>query len=426
MRRVAGIGMAVMLSVSMLCSCGTTAADTEKTEGVSNEAVASDASDIIVGTYLYQEEAMGGQLIIDWTLELKEDGTYALTEAGPMGDTVHEGTYSYDGKIVTTGPFEGDVQAIFFEADKSCKWILDGNTCTPVSAGDGSAEVEAPVKTTNATYADVAYASNSDSQVCDIYLPEEEGTHPVIIVYHGGGFMFGDQGMEIIQPIIESAVDHGYAVVSADYRKASEDIFPAAVSDAKAVVRFVKANAGEYGFDTEHIAVWGESAGAYLAAMTALTPGVETLDGDVTDNADQDEIVTALVDFYGPIEFYTMDDEYKEMGQDENAVHTKGSFESAFLGMDDMSSDKDVVYASYWESYEDAVPTDLVAWIQAGTGDVQVPNIQSQNFAERLSAVIGENNVEFSLIEGAGHEDDKFYTDENLDQVFEFLDSVMK
>lgn len=422
MKKMMKSTMAVVLSMSMLCSCGAAAGDTEKTNEVINETVSTDG----VGIYHYQEEAMGGNLIIDWTLELKEDGTYSLTEAGPMGDTVHEGTYTYDGEVVTTGPFEGMVQATFFEADNSCKWILDGDTCEPVNPGDSAVEPESSVSKNNATYSGVAYASNSESQICDIYLPEGKENCPVIIVYHGGGFMFGDQAMDIIQPIISAALEHGYAVVSADYRKTSEAAFPAAVADAKAVVRFVKAKADEYGFDAENIVVWGESAGAYLASMTALTPGVAALDSDVTDYADQDESVSALVDFYGPIEFYTMDEEYKEMGQESNAVHTKDSFETGFLGIDDMSQNKDAVYESYWENYKDAVPKNLVAWIQAGTEDTQVPNTQSENFAERLSTIIGTEQVEFSLIDGAGHEDDLFYTEENLEQVFIFLDGVIK
>lgn len=91
-----------------------------------------------------------------------------------------------------------------------------------------------------------------------------------------------------------------------------------------------------------------------------------------------------------------------------------------------MSADKEKVYESYWGTYVEAVPSDLAVWIQAGTEDVQVPNTQSANFAEGLKKVISEENIHFSLIENAGHEDDLFYTEENLAQVFAFLDGVMK
>ncbi|MDE6202371.1 MAG: alpha/beta hydrolase, partial [Lachnospiraceae bacterium] len=151
----------------------------------------------------------------------------------------------------------------------------------------------------------VAYADISESQTCDIYKPEGEGPFPVIVLVHGGGFLFGDQRMELILPVIETGVERGYAVVSVDYRKSAEAVFPAALADVKAAVRFVRANAETYGFDPEHIAVWGESAGAYLSLMTALTPEVEELNGDVAENTDYSSSVAALVDFYGPVEFYT-------------------------------------------------------------------------------------------------------------------------
>ena len=74
----------------------------------------------------------------------------------------------------------------------------------------------------------------------------------------------------------------------------------------------------------------------------------------------------------------------------------------------------------------DAIPADLMAWIQVGDADARVPHTQSVNFADRLKNYISEENIEFSIIEGADHEDDLFYTDENLDAVFNWLDGFMK
>ena len=231
--------------------------------------------------------------------------------------------------------------------------------------------------------------------------------------------MFGDQGMDIVAPVINKALEHGYAVVAVDYRKSSEAVFPAALSDVKAAVRWGRAHAMEYGFDPEHIAVWGESAGAYLASMTALTPDVAALNGDMTEFDKIPNGVTALVSFYAPIEFYTM---YDEAGKPESAA---GSFESKFLGQDIMA-DKEKTYTTYWETYADQIPTDLKVWIQAGDADEKVPYTQSVNFATRLAGYIGEENVEHSIIPGVGHEAEAFYTDENLDAVFAWLDGFMK
>lgn len=405
--------------------------------------VMADAS--VAGTYTFEESAMGGQFVVPWTLELRDDDTYTLTEENAfMGQQVYEGTYTYEDGILITGPFENDPpQATFFESDKSCKWTLDGDTCTPVNYEEGGAPSEggipegkpgelpeggiplgegaAPTAESDAD-ATVAYASNSQSQICDIYLPEGDGVHPVILVVHGGGFMFGDQRMDIIRPVIEKGVENGYAVVSVDYRKSAEAAFPAALADVKAAVRFVRANGEEYGFDTDNITIWGESAGAYLSLMTALTPEVEELNGDVEENLEQSSAVKALVDFYGPVEFYTMDEEYAALGTEDTTYSEESSFESQFLGQA-LGADQETTYQTYWETYKESLPKDftLKAWIQVGDADASVPYTQSENFAERLGQVLGTENVKFGVIEGAGHEDAAFYTEENLAAIFAFL-----
>ena len=43
------------------------------------------------------------------------------------------------------------------------------------------------------TYSDLAYATESDAQKLDLYIPEGTGPFPVVIMVHGGGFMFGDK-----------------------------------------------------------------------------------------------------------------------------------------------------------------------------------------------------------------------------------------
>lgn len=414
---------------------------TETAEEGTESLKSGNGSEVTAGTYTFLEEAMGGQISVPWTLQLMEDGTYELVCENPMmGTSTYTGTYESENGIVTTSPLEGGDMPIaaWFEEDYSCQWSLDGTECVPVKYGDGAqAGMEesmpgnmpgqAAEGAVDAAYTNVAYASGSDAQVCDIYLPKGEGPFATIIVVHGGGFAFGAQNMEIIQPIFAAAMEHGYAVVSVDYRKSAEAQFPAALADVKAAVRFVRANAAEYGFDAEHIAIWGESAGAYLSLMTALTPEVEALNGDVTDNLEESSAVAALVDFYGPVEFYTMDAEYEELGVEHDLFASEDSFESKFLGQN-VGAEEETTYQTYWETYQGELPDDftLYAWIQAGDADTSVPYTQSANFAKRLAGVIGESQVSFEILEGAEHEDHAFYTEENLSEVFAFLDGVMK
>lgn len=421
------VSAALLLS---LAGCG--AASTE-----SSSSAVSAVSTIQAGTYTYEETLPFGT--VPWTLNLAEDGTYTLTFKDFGGqENTYTGTYTTEGDTVTTSaPNEGvdGIQASFFNEDFSCVWTLNADgTLKPVNdtgmmdfAGGLPDKMDGAKPESNADYQNVTYASNSKNEVMDIYKAENAtGKDPVIVVVHGGGFKFGDQSMPIIQPIIETGTANGYVVASVDYRKSGEAAFPAAVGDVKAAVRYLKAHAEEYGIDPEKIVIWGESAGAYLAAMTATTPNVDSLNADVLDNLEQDSIVAALVDFYGPIEFATMDEEFTALGDAASANHTKGSYESDFVGVDDLSANPDKTAATWWGTYKDQTPTDLYAWIQAGTADTNVPYTQSEHFAGALSEVIGNDHVQYSVLEGAAHEDDRFYTEENLNDVFAFLTDALK
>lgn len=421
----------ILTAMLVLAGCTPAAASQVQSPESASAAETSDVS--VAGIYTYEEHLeLGGQTLDStWTLTLQEDGTYTLDTQIMGQPKTFTGTYTLGeepGRVTTGTPAEGVPEmVVFFKEDGSCDWTLNTDgTCAPEGA---AGEMPTPEATqTDADYAAVAYADLSPTQVMDIYLPENPtGSDPVILLLHGGGFALGDQRMELIRPVIEAATANGYVVASADYRKSGEATFPAAVADSKAAVRYLKANAQTYGIDPDKIVVWGESAGAYLALMTALTPETESLNGDVQANADQSSQVAALVDFYGPVEFYTMDEEFAALGQTSNDTASAQSFESQFLGQA-VGEDKETTYQTWWGSYTDALPDDfgLWAWIEAGDADENVPYTQSENFAAELAEILGQDHVQFTLLEGAAHEDPAFYTQENLTSVFAFLEQALR
>lgn len=419
MKKYISIILVFALALTLFAACG----DSQSSAPAASNTDVAEEPAPGVGTYSFTEIAMNGALEIPFTVELREDGSFTITEANPMkGDIVYSGdSFDWKENYFTTGAFTAEAmpEAAWFNADGSCVWIVTGEgTVIPM------AYVEPEIIRVT-EYKDVVYGDNSDAQVLDIYLPEAEGTYPVIVVCHGGGFKFGDQGMSIIKPIFE-ATERGYAVVSVDYRKSMEAPFPAALSDVKAAVRWVRANADIYGFDGENIAIWGESAGAYLALMTALTPEVAELNGDVDENLDQSSAVKALVDFYGPVDFWELDADAAAVGM-EPSFSTEGSFESDFVGQA-VGADEEFTRKTWWGTYTDSLPADfaLKAWIHVGNADHRVPYPQSENFAAELAPVIGEENVSFSIIEGADHEDSLFYTEENLSAIYDYLDGILK
>lgn len=102
-----------------------------------------------------------------------------------------------------------------------------------------------------------------------IYTPPGSGPYPIIVYFHGGGFVVGD--LET-QDMICRGLSHAAQclVVSVDYRLAPEHPFPAGVDDAYAATAWVAAHAPELGGDGRRIAVAGDSAGAVLSAAVAL------------------------------------------------------------------------------------------------------------------------------------------------------------
>ena len=396
----------LMLTLLLCAACGSTAPTETAPEAAAEEVFTG-------GVFTFEASYLNGLYPMSYTVTLAEDGSFSVA----AGDAVYHGEeWTFAEKYFTTGPVTDDILPTedWFDPDGSCMWLVTGDgLCRPMNYVEG----ESPAFLTQ----DISYAAESPSQKLDVHLPSGEGPFPVIVLFHGGGFRFGDENMTIIQPVIDAGVANGYAVVSADYRKSGEAVFPAAVADAKAVVRWVRANAANYGFDAEHVAVWGESAGAYIAAMTALTPTVAALGAE-----ENDAPVTALVDFYGPIEFATMDEQHLALGQSAS-VGIPSSFESAFLGQT-VGEDAEFTAQSWWGSYVDELPADfgLNAWVQVGNADTNVPYTQSEDFAAALTELLGEENVRYGVIEGAAHEDAAFYTADNLAAVFAFLDPIMK
>ena len=92
---------------------------------------------------------------------------------------------------------------------------------------------------------------------------------PVLVYYHGGGWVIGD--LDTHDTLCrELANGAGCAVVAVDYRMAPEHLFPAAVDDALAALRWVHAHAAALQLDAARIAVGGDSAGGNLAAVAAI------------------------------------------------------------------------------------------------------------------------------------------------------------
>ena len=102
-----------------------------------------------------------------------------------------------------------------------------------------------------------------------IYTPEGTAPFPVIVFFHGGGWVFFD--LDAYDPICSHLCKlAGYIMVSVDYRLSPEYRFPAAIDDSLAATRWVSENISGFGGDPGKLFLAGDSAGGNLATVTAL------------------------------------------------------------------------------------------------------------------------------------------------------------
>lgn len=113
----------------------------------------------------------------------------------------------------------------------------------------------------------------------DLYRPMNSAQPlPAILCIHGGGWFKGERGS--MTHLAQALAARGFVTASLSYRLSGEAKFPAAIQDCKAAIRFLRANAENYGIASEALGVTGLSAGGHLAALLATSGGVKEFEGD--------------------------------------------------------------------------------------------------------------------------------------------------
>ena len=151
------------------------------------------------------------------------------------------------------------------------------------------------------TECDITYANVSGVALkMDIHYPETaDKAVPALVYVHGGGWVSGDKASGIGVKLIPELVSRGYLVVAVNYRLAPKPQFPAQIEDIKCAIKYLRANAGDFGIDPERIGAFGDSAGGHLVALLGTTDETSGLEGSCV-YADQSSRVQAVVDLFGP------------------------------------------------------------------------------------------------------------------------------
>jgi len=162
----------------------------------------------------------------------------------------------------------------------------------------------------------VYYSHGNRDLRADLFYPDKKTAQriPAIVLIHGGGWASGNKSHLV--PMAQILAVNGFFTATVEHRLSPEAKYPAAITDLKTFVKWVKINADKYNIDTSKIAVLGCSSGATLASFLGVTgqnPKFQShkTDGKVSDKVQVIVNIDGIVDFSDPAESAKDDDPAK-------------------------------------------------------------------------------------------------------------------
>jgi acetyl esterase/lipase len=207
------------------------------------------------------------------------------------------------------------------------------------------------------------------------------------------------------QATVRREAVRGYIVVQPVLRAT----FAANIFDAKAVIRWMRANAGQYGIDSNHIGVWGIGNGGNLAALLGTSDVVSTLADLGEGNAAASSRVMAIVDFYGETNYVALAQTPASCTVDYTSLFGCNPAQCPELA----GTANPTLYVTH---------DDAPALIVHGSSDCAVPIAQSAALNNALKAATVDSTL--MTVDG-GHGGAAFATDEVLQAVDAFLDKYL-
>jgi len=256
----------------------------------------------------------------------------------------------------------------------------------------------------------------------DVIQPYATKPLPAVLFITGGGFMDAPKTKFIGQRVDMARA--GYVVASIDYRVVPTVTFPGPLEDVKTAVRYLRANAAKFGIDPTKIAVMGESAGGYYAAMAATTNGVKEFDKGEYLNQSSD--VQAVVDLYGLSDLTKVGDDFS---REIKEAHKSPAVPEAML----VNGIPFQAGGSILSNPEKAKKANPITYISKQTppfllmnGDAD--NVVSPSQTKILHEALLSHGIDSTryVVKGADHAGLLWYQPEIMDVVIKFLDKNLK
>lgn len=260
--------------------------------------------------------------------------------------------------------------------------------------------------------ANVKYAEVGDQTLAlDLYLPTTKNA-PLIVWVHGGAWRAGSKDFMPLTALVED----GYAIASVDYRLSTVATFPALIHDCKGAIRWLRAHATEYGYNTHRIGIAGNSAGGHMVALIGTSNGNKELEGSVGGNTKQSSDVQAIVSYYGASNLTTILSQSTPHGLSVRAPALK-----LLLGN---TPDKNETLAKLASPVFHVDKNDPPLLLLHGDQDPQMPINQSHELHAAYKA--RKLDVHFEVINGAAHGGKAFYDAKRNALVKKFFDRTLR
>lgn len=263
---------------------------------------------------------------------------------------------------------------------------------------------------------DVVYADRPTGELmADLYLPKTDSVpRPAVIWLFGGGWRFGNRKQA--PDLCRYYAARGITMVAIEYRLSGDAIFPAAIEDVKAAIRWLKTVSEDYNIDPDRIGLWGSSAGGHLATLATTSDDTHFNDGL---RGGVSASVAAVVAGYPPCDFLQLDahrDPEGKPSDDPESIQlppdmrsaAPDSLESLFLGAPIETVPEVVETANPITYIGDDLPPFLIVH---GLSDTAVPDHQSRILYDAIAKT--GCDVTLALFEKLGH---GFFSRKGLDE----------
>lgn len=259
---------------------------------------------------------------------------------------------------------------------------------------------------------DLTYSEpDGHAQKLDLYLPEQAPKPwPLVVWVHGGAWKAGSKNDVGAMALTAK----GYAVASVEYRFSQVAPFPAQIIDCKAAIRWLRAKAGDYGYDADRIGVWGSSAGGHLVCMLGTAGDVAAF--DVGDHTNFSSRVQAVCNFFGPTDLIRFS---KTPGYERGS---KPEAPECLLIGGTLDAHPEAGKAASPVTYASADDPPFLTY--HGTKDPLVPVDQAAALDEALKKAGVASEVH--LLEGAGHGGPQFGAADVRNNILAFFEKNLR